>query len=301
MANISSERLKNERVRIGFTQEELGNKCGVTKLAQFNYEKGTRFPTSEYLEKAAQLGVDVQYVITGTPSHSNINAEEAFLLQQFRQLTVDQKKMMLSFLLGGFTGMNQPAQATPMIGGNNTGSLIIGDKGTINNIKTEKHIIRTKAEVKPNETHISQEMARKIKDLVDEIVALEPKVRKNPRPYSGVWAALNKHCGVTTYKLIPLDHYTKAETYLRKWIGRLQSTKSAPKKMGSDYRNKKYAYIKLNTEQLGIEGWLDELLRVKYGVTSLKDLTDEELQKVYDSVSSKKASAKRKHKISTLY
>lgn len=36
--------------------------------AQQNYEYGKRHPDTRYLEKAAALGVDVQYVITGVRS-----------------------------------------------------------------------------------------------------------------------------------------------------------------------------------------------------------------------------------------
>ncbi|MBR0573713.1 MULTISPECIES: helix-turn-helix domain-containing protein [Pasteurellaceae] len=284
-----SERLKIERTRLGLKQTEFAEYCGVKSIAQSNYERGNRKPDSDYLQKAYELGVDIQYLITGKPSHTNINTEEAFLLQQFRQLTSEQKKMMLGFLLGGFTGMNQPTKSnSPVVGGNNSGSVIVGDKSVINNIKTEKIVTRTKAEVKPNETHISEKMARKIKDLVDEIVQLESKVKRYPKGYPAVWGSLNKHCGVTQYHLIPLECYPKAEKYLRQWIGRLSSSKSAPKKVGSEWRKKKYAYIKLNTKQYNLNEWLDNYLYTKYGVISISELNDTELQKVYLAVSSKK-------------
>ena len=66
MNNFFSDRLKEERIRMDMNQEEFGEACGVKKLAQFNYEKGSRKPDSEYLQRASEMGVDVSYLITGT-------------------------------------------------------------------------------------------------------------------------------------------------------------------------------------------------------------------------------------------
>lgn len=59
------ERLKAERQRLGLAQAEFGAKCGVSKTSQFNYEAGDRSPDGEYFNKAAELGVDTHFVITG--------------------------------------------------------------------------------------------------------------------------------------------------------------------------------------------------------------------------------------------
>ncbi len=60
-----NNRLKEERSFKGLTQEEFGQKCGVTKLTQSNYESGKRKPDLEYLDRAASFGCDIQYIITG--------------------------------------------------------------------------------------------------------------------------------------------------------------------------------------------------------------------------------------------
>lgn len=59
------ERLRSERNRLGLAQAEFGAKVGVSKTSQFNYEAGDRSPDAEYLVRAAALGVDVTYVLTG--------------------------------------------------------------------------------------------------------------------------------------------------------------------------------------------------------------------------------------------
>jgi len=59
------ERLKKERDSLGMSQTEFGNKAGVEKETQSNYERNKRFPKLDYLEQISLMGVDVQYVITG--------------------------------------------------------------------------------------------------------------------------------------------------------------------------------------------------------------------------------------------
>lgn len=286
-------RLKSERKRLGLNQTEFAASCGVQINAQSNYESGNRFPDSKYLEKAHELGVDITYLITGKPAdNGSLSAEEAFLLQHFRELSAEQKKMMLGFLLGGFDGMNKTEKPQTTVKGKSN-SVIVGDKGTINNIKTEKHITRTKAEVKPGKEHIDEKMAATLQGLVKEIVELEKQVKQDPRTYATVYASLNRHCGVTAYRLIPIELYNKAENHLRQWIGRLTSAKSAPKKIGGDWRKKKYAYIKINIKKFNLDSWLQQHLLDKYSATSLTELTDEQLQKVYGSVASKKRIASK--------
>lgn len=60
------ERLREERERLRLTQSAFGAIGGVKKVAQINYEKGTRSPDSRYLSALAAKGVDVEYILTGT-------------------------------------------------------------------------------------------------------------------------------------------------------------------------------------------------------------------------------------------
>lgn len=74
------QRLKEERERIGYSQEKLGAIGGVQKRAQINYETGERQPDAAYLRGVAQIGVDVQYVLVGVRS---ANLMEIFLSDDF--------------------------------------------------------------------------------------------------------------------------------------------------------------------------------------------------------------------------
>lgn len=60
-----SDRLREERERLGLNQVEFGSIGGVKKLAQINYEKGERHPDSAYLAAIAATGADVLYILTG--------------------------------------------------------------------------------------------------------------------------------------------------------------------------------------------------------------------------------------------
>lgn len=54
-----AKKLREERVRLGLTLEELAAVGGVKLLAQHNYETAKRSPDANYLERVAQVGVDV--------------------------------------------------------------------------------------------------------------------------------------------------------------------------------------------------------------------------------------------------
>lgn len=59
------DRIREERSRLGLSQEAFGDIGGVKKFAQSNYERSKRHPDTAYLEKISRAGVDVLYVITG--------------------------------------------------------------------------------------------------------------------------------------------------------------------------------------------------------------------------------------------
>jgi len=99
------ERLKEERNRIGLNQTELGEFGGVKKQAQLKYEKGERFPDSNYLEKIAKAGVDVSYVVTGVSSQQDLAPslapDEQMLLDSYRSMSMSKRKAVLASMLIG--------------------------------------------------------------------------------------------------------------------------------------------------------------------------------------------------------
>ena len=68
-----NERLREERTRLGHSQETFGELGGVGKQAQLRYEKGERHPDTQYMAAISAIGADVLYILTG----SRANKEEA--------------------------------------------------------------------------------------------------------------------------------------------------------------------------------------------------------------------------------
>jgi len=58
-------RLKEERERLGFSQNALATAIGVKRLAQGSYEKELTSPNVRYLADAARQGVDLFYLLLG--------------------------------------------------------------------------------------------------------------------------------------------------------------------------------------------------------------------------------------------
>ena len=61
-------RLREERERLGMTQEGFGQAGGVLKRALIRYEKGDRMPDATFLAAIAAAGADVLYIRTGQRS-----------------------------------------------------------------------------------------------------------------------------------------------------------------------------------------------------------------------------------------
>ena len=64
-------RLREERVRLGFSQTELGDIAGITKNTQMLYESEKRIPKADYLSALDAVGVNTHYVLTGNRSISS--------------------------------------------------------------------------------------------------------------------------------------------------------------------------------------------------------------------------------------
>ena len=66
-------RLRQERERLGLSQKSFGEIGGVEANAQGKYENGDRAPKADYLSRVAGRGVDVLYVLTGSPTPTLID------------------------------------------------------------------------------------------------------------------------------------------------------------------------------------------------------------------------------------
>jgi transcriptional regulator with XRE-family HTH domain len=76
-------RLRQERKRVGLTQNELAEKMSVHRLTQINYESGSTEPPPSYIQALRRVGIDDRYVQTGnksSPSEELSNATERLFM-----------------------------------------------------------------------------------------------------------------------------------------------------------------------------------------------------------------------------
>lgn len=103
------ERLKNERIRIGLNQAEFAERLGIHKNTQTNYESGRRKPSNEYYAAAAELGINVPYVITGNTilDFPKKAAELAYRVFNCYKNGFNSNAMSALFFMIGSSNLNQ--------------------------------------------------------------------------------------------------------------------------------------------------------------------------------------------------
>jgi transcriptional regulator with XRE-family HTH domain len=103
------ERLKNERIRLGLNQAEFAEHLGIHKNTQTNYENGKRKPSNEYYAAAAELGVNVPYVITGNTAldFPKKAAELAYRVFNCYKNGFDSNAMSALFFIIGSSNLNE--------------------------------------------------------------------------------------------------------------------------------------------------------------------------------------------------
>ncbi|KRC32041.1 MULTISPECIES: helix-turn-helix transcriptional regulator [unclassified Lysobacter] len=117
----SGDRLRQERKRLGLTQQQMADIGGVRKQAQLKYEAGQSSPNAEYLALVQMHGVDVQFVLTAAPS-SALAGDEAELLRRFRTATPELRAAALAVLA---TSVSAPAT---VISGGEQGQVVTGSQ-----------------------------------------------------------------------------------------------------------------------------------------------------------------------------
>ena len=105
------ERLKEERNRLGFTQEKFAALAGVTRRPYAAWEAGKATPTAAHLAALKNAGADVQYIITGEISISSLTPDERQLLELFRAAPLTGKMAAV----GAVQGVLNPGTATTVI------------------------------------------------------------------------------------------------------------------------------------------------------------------------------------------
>lgn len=154
-------------------------------------------------------------------------------------------------------------------------------------IHTEKVIRKTEV-IHDSNTHISDAQAKEIRDRVKKIAEEKAGERRyTSAPYGLVYATLYNRYGITKYTLLPKDKYEDAIKWLDKQIAIYR-----PKLKHVDpeqYRKDMYKSIhaKANQLNINIHEFATTALGLKKPISSLKELSDTRLKKLYTKLFSK--------------
>jgi transcriptional regulator with XRE-family HTH domain len=121
---ILGGRLRQERTRLGMTQEAFAAIGGVRKLSQISYEQDKTLPDAGYLIALAAIGVDVQYVMFGKPSIEVLADDENELLIGYRKLDIRGK----AGVLGTVAGLNSPTENISSVIKGNANHVVQGNQ-----------------------------------------------------------------------------------------------------------------------------------------------------------------------------
>lgn len=80
-----STRLKEERKRLKFNQNDVASLCGVSREMWGKYERGLAMPGANVLAALAAAGANVQYVLTGdSVGGVTLSKDEQEMLSYYR-------------------------------------------------------------------------------------------------------------------------------------------------------------------------------------------------------------------------
>jgi hypothetical protein len=138
--------------------------------------------------------------------------------------------------------------------------------------------------IQPDERHIDESTAFEIKRLIDFLAEIDVKAGR-PDSHSGWFSRLYRRYRVTSYKLIPTESANDAVQWLRQQVPqqRPKLRRSAPE----EWRNQLYGSIWGKARKLAMPKQLVydlalQRLALKKPISSLKELGEQNLKKLYD-------------------
>lgn len=94
-----NEKLKDARKQKGLLQSELGKLIGVRTQTISNWETGKSEPNLEKINKLCEiLNVPLYYFINEEHIDYQLNFDEAFVINKYRELNDDGKSIVINLL-----------------------------------------------------------------------------------------------------------------------------------------------------------------------------------------------------------
>ena len=149
---------------------------------------------------------------------------------------------------------------------NGSGDIVMGNKSTP----------RPKFFFTPGPQHITAETAKKLSDLVKEIVErLTVSGGNTSKAFQTVWGEFNEHFGLTTYKELPRERAAEGVSYLYQW----RASKDSKLRFADPevFRSVQLKGIWPKSKQLGFSdndlyAFAAKKLKLKAPISSLNDL-----------------------------
>lgn len=99
MAREMGARLKDERERLGHSQADFANMCGISKTSLGGYERGETSPNLMMMMVFADFGVDPVFVMTGRKDYSDIGAGDRYVIDMLAKLSERERGAVTSLLM----------------------------------------------------------------------------------------------------------------------------------------------------------------------------------------------------------
>lgn len=92
--SLAAGRLKEERKRLGMSQQSAAETCDVSREMWGKYERGQSVPGGEVLFAFAAAGADVQYILTGVRMGAVTEPQARFALTPRKKKLLDLIEML---------------------------------------------------------------------------------------------------------------------------------------------------------------------------------------------------------------
>ena len=107
MENISylPNRLREERKKLGLTQLEVAERCGISLKMWGNYERGKNSPGAEVFFHLTEMGFDVSYIFSGVRSSPVVSTYSAPSFKSAPATVLHENKAV--YVVGGGEHLNE--------------------------------------------------------------------------------------------------------------------------------------------------------------------------------------------------
>ncbi|MDK3025542.1 hypothetical protein QO239_23385 [Cupriavidus taiwanensis] len=207
------------------------------------------------------------------------------------QVVVEEKGRRFADAWARLVGENQgsaPDEAQRQVIPNVTvsgGTVFVGNGNVHNvfNVRPKVTVVQTGNGV------LDAAQKRRLLELRDQIVGVSRVLEGHQVAPATVMRRLNAHMNVNSYAEIPTELFDRAENYLVRWRGRLEGMPGATKSPG--WRDRRIQAIHARCKELNCDRWRLNYMRKVFGKTSLIDLSNEEVGKLYRAVMDRKPQA----------